>query len=237
MPHGTLTTEAPTGARTMRDARFERYAKIDLEQIRVLRAQTPADFEIVRNIRAAGFGRVITDPLKQPAWIDEVDTLPGVFSLIGYDANNQPIATLRVQDERRGALELRKFVPLDDLLRPAERPVVQFARLSVIRSPQAVDAMFALFKAAWLWCRAEGLHTIVIATPSWSKPVYDFLFCEELGQDCEFVHHYAGGARHIVMKLPVQTAETLWRESNHPLSAAFLDVRHPDLAIGDLPRS
>lgn len=230
MPHGTLTTEAKAGRRTMRDARFERYAKIDLRHIRTVRAQTAADFEVVACLRASGFGRVV-EPSQQPAWIDEIDTMPGVFSLIGYDPGGQPIATLRVQDERLAPLELRNFVPLDDLLCLAERPVAQFARLSVLRSPHSVDAMFALFKAAWLWCRAADLKTIVIATPSWSKPVYDFLFCEQLGPDSEFCHHYAGGARHTVMKLPVHGAEAMWRAGNHPLTAAFLDQSHPELAV------
>ncbi len=231
MPHSTLRTEVKAGPRTARDARFERYAKVDLGQIRAVRAQTAADFEIVGNIRASGFGRVVNDPARQMTWIDEVDTLPGVFSLIGYDTDNQPIATLRVQDERRAPLELRKFVPLDDLLLPADRPAAQFARLSVVKSPQAVDAMFALFKAAWLWCREKDLQTLVIATPPWSKPVYDFVFFEHLGAKGAFCHQYAGGAQHVVMKLPVHAAESMWRAGDHPLCTAFLDIRHPNLAI------
>ena len=237
MHDGTVMTEARDGLRTTRDARFDRYARAELGRIRAVRAQTAADFDIVAGIRASGFSRVVTDPSKQMAWVDEVDTQPGVFSLIGYDGCDRPIATLRVQDERRTPLELRKFVPLDDLLRPSDRPVAQFARLSVVKSPQAVDAMFALFKAAWLWCRAEDLQTILIATPSWSKPVYDFLLCEHLGPRGEFSHHYAGGARHVVMKLPVQRAETIWRSGQHPLCGAFLDTQHPGLALKPLHTS
>jgi hypothetical protein len=226
-----VTGSLETTACSTRDARIQRYAKVDLAQIRVVRARSDADLEIVSNLRAAGFARIASDNARQVEWIDETDRSPGVFSLIGYDPNDQPVATMRVQDERQAPLELRKFVPIDALLTSTDRPAAQFARLSVVKSMQATEAMFGLFKAAWSWCRDEGLRSIVIATPPWSKPIYDFMFFEHLGPDGEFAHEFAGGANHVVMKLPVQAAETIWRRGQSPLCKEFFDTAHPQLSL------
>jgi hypothetical protein len=61
--------------------------------------------------------------------------------------------------------------------------------------------------------------------------IYDFMFFENLGPEGEFVHEFAGGAQHVVMKLPVQTAERLWRDGHHPLYAEFVNTVHPNLSI------
>jgi hypothetical protein len=185
----------------------------------------------VGKLREAGFARIAAQDGRNISWVDEMDTVPGVFSLIGYDLHLQPIATMRVQDGRIAPLELRKFVPLDSLLQLADQPAAQFARLSVVKTPQATEAMFGLFKAAWRWCYIENIQTIVIATPLWSKLIYDFMFFEHLGRNGEFVHELAGGAQHVVMKLPVQTAESVWRAGQHPLYTEFVDTVHPNLSI------
>jgi len=138
---------------------------------------------------------------------------------------------MRVQDGRRSELELAKFVPLLTLLKSEDLPVAQFARLSVVKSSHATEAMFGLFKAAWRWCYREHLQTIVIATPPWSKPIYDFMFFQHLGAEGEFEHEVAGGAQHVTMKLPVLDAESMWRRGQNPLCTVFFDTDHPSLAI------
>ena len=138
---------------------------------------------------------------------------------------------MRIQDERCSPLDLRDFVPLDSLLASSDRPAAQFSRLSVLKSSQATNVMFGLFKAAWLWGYAEGLQSIVIATPPWSKLIYDFMSFQHLGPNGEFAHEYAGGTRHVVMKLPIQTLERLWRPMQFPLCREFFDTRHPLLSI------
>jgi hypothetical protein len=136
-----------------------------------------------------------------------------------------------VQDGRVSSLELARFVPLDTLLNAQHQPAAQLARLSVIKRAQGADAMFALFKAAWLWCRREQLRSIVIATPPWSKHIYNFMCFEELGADGQFHHGFAGGAIHTSMVLPVPRAEAIWRRGLNPLCEQFFDMAHPALAF------
>ena len=138
---------------------------------------------------------------------------------------------MRVQDGRVSKLELGRFVPLANLLPPAGRPAAQFARLSVTKGPQAINAMFAMFKAAWSWCLLENIPNIVIATPPWSKHVYDFMLFDDLGVKGHFSHDFAGGALHVTMRLPVSRAEQIWRTAKNPLCEQFLDVTHPALIL------
>ena len=207
-----------------------RYAAICLEHVSVRRATTAEDWSQVGELRAAGFSRVGNGErtsARPIAWVDDGDHADGTFSLLGVDATGETLATLRVQDGRAGSVELSKFVPLEELLKPAERPYVQFARLTARKAPGSLDVMFGLFKAAWRWCLAEGLETIVIATPPWSRPIYDFMHFEERGPSGRFRHRLAGSAEHVTMTLPVQGAETLWRRRRQPLSGLFFDVDDP----------
>lgn len=214
-----------------RAARLNRYSRVDLSRVRVIRAETEEEFEIVGRIRAAGFGRVSSEERGPRDWIDESDRKAGVRSLIGFDPQGDPVATMRVQDEREGPLELNRFVPLDLLLREEVRPAAQFARLSVLKTSASPDVMFGLFKAAWRWCLREGLESIVLASPPWARPIYDFMQFESLGAEGEFEHALAGGARHVSMRLPVKGASRRWQAAGHPLYAAFVETEHSALFV------
>lgn len=219
----------PASTGDPKGGRVSRYARVDLAGITVRKAVTEADFELVGRLRQAGFSRIADNAAVE--WVDDFDRSPGVFSLIAYNSLNEPVATMRVQDGRVAELELSRFVPLDALLDAGHKPAAQFARLSVVKAQQSTDAMFGLFKAAWRWCLGEGLQSIVIATPPWSRPVYDFMFFEELGKEGQFNHEFAGGTLHVSMMLPVIRAEDIWRAGCNPLCEQLFDITHPTLAI------
>lgn len=206
--------------------RFQRYATANLNRAIVRRANSDEDWRTVAQLRKDGFTRVRGVSADGP-WLDDLDHSGAAFSLIGFDLNGAPLATMRVQDSRRGPLELTRFVDVDRLLTPAESPAVQFGRLSVLRSPESIHVMFAVFKAAWQWSFQEGLETIVIASPSWSKAIYDFLHFRSAGEAGSFTHQFAAGARHETMLLPAQSVEPLWRSRQMPLADQFFAVQHP----------
>lgn len=211
-------------------AEHARQSRVDLSGVRVRVAATNADFEIVADLRRTGFSRVIPDSTNI-CWIDELDSAPGVFSLIGFSEHGEPVATMRVQDGRTGPLELERFVPLVELVTPDDLPATQFGRLSVIKAPGSPIVMYGLFKAAWRWGFRENIRSIVITTPPWSKPIYDAMFFAALGPRGEFLHQYAGGAPHVTMTLPVFGAEKIWRVGGSPLCQQIFDTDHPHLEI------
>lgn len=211
-----------------RSSQHEQYARADLHRAIVRRAVSAADWALVAELRKDGFSRV---PGVEPSgpWLDDLDRGPAAFSLLGFALDGTPLATMRVQDGRQGPLELRRFIDIDTVLSPEERPAAQFGRLSVLRSPENIHVMFAIFKTAWHWCAAEGLRTIIIASPSWSKPIYDFMHFDSAGAAGRFAHHYAGGAVHETMKLPIHALEARWRSRDMPLSDQYFAMHHPML--------
>lgn len=212
----------------------ERFANVNLAGIRVRKACTEADLATVARLREIGFSRVARNGGSNGSatkWLDDLDRQPGVFSLIGCNTADEPIATMRVQDGRVSTLELASHVPLDDLLAPEDKPAAQFSRLSVVKGPESTNVMFALFKSAWRWCLAEQIPSIVIATPPWSKPIYDFMFFDDLGPEGHFSHEYAAGTLHVTMRLPAIRAENIWRTGVCPLCDQFIDISHPALDL------
>jgi len=217
-------------------ASFSRFASVDLTGVTVSLATTEADFGAVERLRSSGFSRVLRGATTQrPTWVDAGDRAPGIHTLLGFDAQGEPIATLRVQDSRCGPLELSHLVRLEPLLGAIELPAAQFSRLTALKRPGSANVMFGLFKAAWFWCLAEGLRSIVIATPRWSRPIYDFMLFEDLGPEGRFAHPVLAGVEHACMKLPVQGAERLWRAGGQPLCEQFFDTEHAALRF--TPRS
>ena len=211
-----------------------RLARADLSEITIRKASSDSDFETVARLREVGFSRVNRklSVVGNPAlWLDGLDREPGVLCLISYNSAGQPMATMRVQDGRVSVPELAKFVPLDRLLLPQQMPAAQFARLSVTKGPQSACAMLGLFKSAWKWCLKQGIRSIVLGTPPWSRHIYDFLFFDDLGPAGHFSHAYVAGALHVTMRLSVAQAETIWRTRASPLCEQFFDTFHPALEL------
>ncbi len=213
----------------MIDARYNRFAKISLEGIRVIRAKTPEDWYHVTRLRAEGFSRVPGFSEAPKTWTDELDTSDRAFTLLACGQTNGWIATMRVQDGRKGPLELAKFVNFESLLKPTEQPTSQLSRLSVVKGPNSMNAMFGLFKAAWRWCVRQQISSMICATPPWARPIYDFLTFRPLGTEGEFVHDFPVPTRHITMLVSVSAPFELWRSDNMPLREQIVDIIHPDL--------
>lgn len=213
------------------NSRISRYAKVDLSGITVRKAVTEADFELVGRLRQAGFSRVVTR--ENVAWVDESDQRPGIFSLLAYGHEGEPLATMRIQDGRISELELARLIPIASLLKESDRPAAQFGRLSVVKGSRSDDAMFGIFKAAWLWCLHERIQSMVIASPFWARHIHRFMHFTDLGPEGNFRHDFANGVEHITMKLSVTRAEEIWRNSQNPLCEQMIDITHKSLIFGN----
>jgi hypothetical protein len=98
-----------TGRQAPGEAQIRRYATVDLARIRVQKARSEADYALLARLREEGFSRLAS---RLPeSWFDDLDRSPGVFSLIAWNDRDEPVATMRVQDDRLGELELSRFVP------------------------------------------------------------------------------------------------------------------------------
>lgn len=224
----------PDDGRIVTAGRTRQYRNVTLEGVRVRVASTEEDFSLAAELREAGFSRVSNRDSRacsSALWLDASDRRAGVLVLLGYDCAHKAVATLRVQDSRVGSVELQSRVDLSSAVSCSEWPVAQFSRLSSIKSARTTDVLFGLFKAAWHWCLVGGIETIVIATPPWSKPIYEFMCFQEFERSLRFRHELAGNVEHSCMKLPVHGAEAIWRAAHQPLCRQFFDMQHADLRI------
>ncbi len=209
---------------------LDRQSQVDLSRVRVRVAQSDADFQLVADIRQAGFGR-LANTAGQTAWLDAMDRSAGCFSLIGCTSDGQPLATLRVQDSRLSWLELEQFVPLHELVGHDGLPAAQCSRLSVLKSPASADVMYGLFKTVWRWAVLHEIQSMLLTTPPWSMSIYEAMCFDSLGPPGEFIHHYADGALHTTMRIMVPDVERIWRTARNPLCTQFFDIRHPNLEL------
>ena len=208
-------------------------SNVSFDDLQVRVASCARDFETVADLRARGFGRLLRNFAEaEYSWLGEADFADRSRVLIAESlADGMPLATMRIQDGRWCPVELASLVPLETLLSPADRPIAQFARLSAPKSPRSRDAMFALFKSAWLWSRRQGIESIVLATPPWARPIYELLLFRDCGPDGTFQHGYGAPAQHRTMIFNAQNAEGFWRSKDHPLVDLFFDTVHPNLEL------
>lgn len=205
-----------------------RFARVDLSGVLVRQCENDFDSGEVERIRSAAFSRLLARRALVPqSWLDAADLSDGTLLLLGHARSGEAIATLRVQDGRAGPLELTRHVSLHQLSECLPRAMAQFARLAAVRHPEAMDVMFGLFKAAWQWCFRNGLEQIVIATPPWTRPIYDHLCFEDAGDGGRFRHPVSTRGLHSTMHFGVQTAERRWRSVQHPHCRQFFEEDHP----------
>jgi hypothetical protein len=138
---------------------------------------------------------------------------------------------MRVQDGRNQQLEAAMHMDLDSLLAEDHLPAAQFSRLSVMKDPDAIHAMAGLFKAGFLWCRRNGIASIICTTPRWSYPIYEAMSFISLGTRGEFVHTFGSPAPHKTLLLPVKDAPLFWQRDANPMLTQFVDLEHPNLIV------
>lgn len=201
--------------------------KVDLTGIRVRRAITGADFTLVADLRRTSAPRQAIRPVGE--WLDALDYSLRTFCLIAYDDAGEPVATMRIQDGLASELEMARIIPLDAILTAAQMPVVQLDRFGMAGVTRGIDAMAALLKAIWVWCLECEVKNMLVAAPTWLKPLCESLTFEPVGKPETLPEIYTGGVWHTAMILPVRRLIDTWATERHPFAEQFLRTAHPEL--------
>jgi hypothetical protein len=226
-----MTLVLETGAPQLCDGRRQQLAALDFDGFRVRRAAGADDLAVIAALRAESFGRVIRSQRSASAghdgWLDTTDRHPATgLLLLEEAATGTPIASMRVQDSRHGPMELSRLVDLGALVPGREWPLLQCARLAAVRHPRRIAALFALMKAMWLRALADGVQNLILATPYWSRWMYEALQFTDLGDAAAFAHPLSGAA-HRVMIFDVPSAEARLEGAGNPLAAQLFRTHHP----------
>jgi hypothetical protein len=210
---------------------YSRFSTVQLDKVRVIKAQQLSEWKQVEMLRAGGFSRYPGFQEEPIDWIDELDRSESTFSLLAAGPDGNWVATMRIQDGRNNMLEVSKYIDINSLLTREHTPAAQFSRLSVKKDPGAIHAMAGLFKAGFLWCKRNNIAAIICATPRWSYPIYQSMSFTSLGASGEFTHNFSSPTPHKTLLLPVGDAPSLWKRDANPMFDQFVELEHPDLIV------
>ena len=226
-----MTNVLEAAAPALCDQRRQQLAALDFGGFRVRRAAGADDLAVIAAQRAESFGRVIRNQrpvgASHDGWLDKIDHHPATGLLLLEEATTgTPIASMRVQDSRAGPVELARLVELGALVPGREWPLLQCARLAAVRHPKRMAALFALMKAMWRRALADGVQNLILATPYWSRWMYEALQFTDLGDAAAFAHPLSGAA-HRVMLFDVPSAQSRLEGAGNPLAAQLFHTQHP----------
>lgn len=211
--------------------RADAFVVPDFSDIKVVRATSRQDYRNVSSLRASGFGRVLSaEQRASQTWVDTTDKDAETIVLLAFH-DDEPVATMRVSSGKNTDTDLAKYVPLAGFLEAKEQPYIQFARLTAPKHARARDAMFALFKAAWMLAEKTGHNSIVCASPPWAIRTYHLMQFRDVGIEGEFIHPFGRWAKHKTLVLPIYDLRGFWRGASNPLSELFFDIHHLNLTI------
>ena len=185
------------------------------------------------HIRHAAYKRhvpVFADTLKAP---EETDADAGVVVLLAEaKLDGSALGTMRIQTNRFKPLSLEQSIALPPSL--AGRSLAEATRLGVTEQRIGRMVKTVLFKAFYLYCRGNGVHSMVIAGRAPIDRQYARLMFEDVYPGQGFIPlRHAGDMPHRVMHLTVADANARWQAAAHPLYDFFIRTSHPDIHIRD----
>ncbi|WP_334190122.1 hypothetical protein [Noviherbaspirillum sp.] len=183
-------------------------------------------------IRHAAYKRhvpLFAESLKTPETTDAED---GVVVLLAESKlDGTALGTMRIQTNRFRPLSLEQSIALPDSL--AGRPLAEATRLGVTGQRIGRVVKNVLFKAFYMYCQANGVHSMVIAGRAPIDRQYARLMFEDVYPEKGFIPlRHAGDMPHRIMQLKISDAKAKWQEAMHPLYDFFIRTSHPDIHVG-----
>jgi hypothetical protein len=192
-------------------------------------ALTHADLLMACGVRAAAYGR--KDPLYRESMLvpDAVDAASNTTVYLCEDKlTGEPVGTMRIQSTADGgALEIEKYVSTPKSLKPYGR--AEISRLSAVLDADPFVRL-ALWKAGYLHCMATRIRWLMLGVrkPGLLK-AYEEMGAEDVTEPAPLP--YAGNLPHRILGLDVLSAESKWRDKNHPLLEFMVFTTHPDIQM------
>jgi hypothetical protein len=190
---------------------------------------TQADLLMACSVRAAAYGR--KDPAYRESMLipDPVDAASNTTVYLCEDKlTGEPVGTMRIQSTAEGgALEIEKYVATPKALKPYGR--AEISRLSAVLDADPFVRL-ALWKAGYLHCMATRIRWLMLGVrkPGLLK-AYEEMGAEDVTTAAPLP--YAGNLSHRILGLDVLSAESKWRDKNHPLLQFMVFTTHPDIQM------
>jgi hypothetical protein len=194
-------------------------------------ARTHHEVEVACAVRARSYGHHL--PQLEAALV-KPDSLDGdentVVVLCVDKASGHAIGTARFQTNAGGPLLIERSVAVPDSIRGDTR--AEISRFSAVPGADPLVKL-ALMKASYLFCVATQVRWMVICARSDALArQYRRLGFRNLFSDRPMMPMlHVGSLPHHVLSFNVTTAESTWRETQHPLYAFMIETAHPDIHL------
>ena len=194
-------------------------------------ARSPQDFGAACRVRANSYGHHLPHlhaSLSEPDLLDADENT--VVALCVDKATGCAVGTARFQTNAGGPLLIEHSVAIPGELKSDTR--AEITRLSAIAGADPLVKL-CLMKASYLFCLAAQIRWIVIGARNEALVrQYRRLGFKDLFNDGHFVPLlHAGRLDHRILTFKVTTAESEWREAQHPLYDFMIETAHPDIQL------
>ena len=192
--------------------------------------QGQADLADAIAVRAEAYRRHNAPALDKVRNGEEDDERDDVLLLVARSKlDGGVVGTLRIDPNLNRPMHLQSVIDVPD--RYSKARCVEFMRLGVRNGSGGRLVSSALAKAGYEICVAMKVDYIFLCSRSPVDTLYrGYRFDDVLGGK-KLDLHYAPGAPHFVLCLPVAEAEERWRLHSKPVYSFFMETDHPDIQV------
>jgi len=194
-------------------------------------ARTRTDLQAACRVRSMSYGHHVPQlqtTLMEPDLLDADENT--VVVLCVDKKTGEAVGTARFQTNAGGPLLIEHSMTLPAEMRDDTR--AEITRLSAVAGADPLVKL-CLMKASYLFCLATQVRWMVIGARSEAlvRQYRRLGFCNvfEDGRLVPLLH--AGRLDHHILCFNVTTAESRWREKNHPLYEFMIETAHPDIQL------
>jgi hypothetical protein len=194
-------------------------------------ARTRTDLQAACRVRSMSYGHHVPQlqaTLMEPDLLDADEHT--VVVLCVDKKTGEAVGTARFQTNAGGPLLIEHSTTLPTEMRDDTR--AEITRLSAVAGADPLVKL-CLMKASYLFCLATQVRWMVIGARSDAlmRQYRRLGFCNVFEDDRLVPLLHAGRLDHHILCFNVTTAESRWREKNHPLYEFMIETAHPDIQL------
>lgn len=188
------------------------------------------DFTRAIAVRAAAFLRHNAPALDKVRDGEEDDERDDVVLLVARSKlDDGVVGTMRIDPNLNRPMHLESAMAVPEPFKKSR--CVEFMRLGVVNGSSGHLVSLALAKAGYEICVAMKMDYIFLCSRAPVDTLYRGYRFDDLLDGKKLDLHYAPGAPHFVLCLPVAEAEERWRLHSKSVYRFFIETEHPDLEI------
>ena len=191
---------------------------------------SPDDLSDALAVRAAAFLRHNAPALDKVRHGEDDDRRDDVVLLVARSKlDGGVLGTMRLDPNLNEPMHLESAMAVPE--RFASARCVEFMRLGVVNGASGHLVSSALAKAGYEICVAMKMDYILLCSRAPVDTLYRGYRFDDLLNGKRLDLHYAPGAPHFVLCLPVAEAEERWRIHSKSVYRFFIETEHPDIDI------